>query len=163
MQYIELKKLINNEIRQIKERIENQVKKVDIDNLLSKYQSNNLHELIEIFICQTSKNCINLNYKDFIDELNNELYELSFDNQLLKKQLNDALLKNQSIEIRKGDLLKVKNKTDVENLVEELIKTRKRIDEDLRFIQDIENLIHSIKNKDTKKYPIPKFKGIDIK
>jgi flagellar biosynthesis chaperone FliJ len=163
MQYIELKKLINNEIRQIKERIEKQVKKEDIDNLLSKYQSNNLHELIEIFICQTSRNCINLNYKDFIEELNNELYELSFDNQLLKKQLNDALLKNQSIEIRKGDLLKVKNKTDVENLVEELIKTRKRIDEDLRFIQDIENLIHSIKNKDTKEYPIPKFKGIDIK
>ena len=28
MQYIELKKLINNEIRQIKERIEKQVKKV---------------------------------------------------------------------------------------------------------------------------------------
>ena len=163
MQYIELKKLINNEIRQIKERIEKQVKKVDIDNLLSKYQSNNLHELIEIFICQTSRNCINLNYKDFIEELNNELYNLSFDNQLLKKQLNDALLKNQSIEIKKGDLLKVKNKTDVENLVEELIKTRKRIDEDLRFIQDIENLIQSIKNKDTKKYPISKFKGIDIK
>jgi acetyl-CoA carboxylase alpha subunit len=86
MQYIELKKLINNEIRQIKERIEKQVKKEDIDNLLSKYQSNNLHELIEIFICQTSRNCINLNYKDFIEELNNELYELSFDNQLLKKQ-----------------------------------------------------------------------------
>ena len=76
MQYIELKKLINNEIRQIKERIEKQVKKVDIDNLVSKYQANNLHELIEILLCHTSKNCINLNYKDFIEELNNELYNL---------------------------------------------------------------------------------------
>ncbi|RXJ98802.1 hypothetical protein CRU98_08535 [Arcobacter sp. CECT 8986] len=164
MQYIDLKKLINQEIRLIKENIEKQIEKEDIDNLVSKYQANNLHELIEIFICQTSKNCLNLNYKDFIEELNNDLYNLSFENQLLKKQLNDALSKNQSIEIRKGDLLKVKNKTDVEKLVQELIKTRKRIDEDLKFIQDIENLIQNIKNKDTKKYPtIPKFKGIDIK
>lgn len=163
MQYIDLKKLINQEIRLIKDRIEKQVKKEDIDNLVSKYQANNLQELIEILLCHTSRNCLNLNYKDFIEELNNDLYNLSFENQLLKKQLNDALLKNQSIEIRKEDLLKVKNKSDVEKLVEELIKTRKRINEDLKFIQDIENLIQNIKNKDTKKYPIPNFKGIDIK
>ena len=66
MQYIELKKLINNEIRQIKERIEKQVKKEDIDNLVSKYQANNLHELIEILLCHTSKNCINQMIKNVI-------------------------------------------------------------------------------------------------
>ena len=38
MNYIDLKKLINNEIRQIKEKIENQVKKEDIDIVKDVFQ-----------------------------------------------------------------------------------------------------------------------------
>ena len=74
MQYIDLKKLINQEIRLIKDRIEKQVNSEDIDNLVFKYQANNLQELIEILLCHTSRNCLNLNFKDFIEELNDELY-----------------------------------------------------------------------------------------
>ena len=87
MNYIELKKLINQEIRLIRERIENQIEEKDIENLVSKFQANNLQELIEILLCHTSRNCLNLNFKDFIQELNEELYNLSFENQLLKKEL----------------------------------------------------------------------------
>lgn len=162
MNYIDLKKLINQEIRLIKEKIEKQVNSKDIDNLVSKYNANNLQELIEILICQTSKNCLNLNYKDFIDELNNDLYNLSFENQLLKKQLNDSLSKNQIIENSRKDLLKLKNKEDIQELVEELIKTKNRMEADTNFIEYCNNLLKQHQSKDKKKYPIPTFKGIDI-
>ena len=157
MQYIELKKLINNEIRQIKERIEKQVKKVDIDNLVSKYQANNLHELIEILLCHTSKNCINLNYKDFIEELNNELYNLSFDNQLLKKQLEEIKSKYQNKQI---ELKNIESKEDIQKIVNELIATKNRLENDSKFIKHLEDLLE--KNKYSYKSVIPPFQGIKL-
>ena len=157
MQYIELKKLINNEIRQIKERIEKQVKKVDIDNLVSKYQANNLHELIEILLCHTSKNCINLNYKDFIEELNNELYNLSFDNQLLRKQLEEIKSKYQNKQI---ELKNIESKEDIQKIVNELIATKNRLENDSKFIKHLEDLLE--KNKYSYKSVIPPFQGIKL-
>ena len=157
MNYIDLKKLINSEIRQIKERVEKQIKKEDIDNLVSKYQANNLHELIEILLCHTSKNCLNLNYKDFIDELNNELYELSFDNQLLKKQLEEIKSKYQNKQI---ELKNIESKEDIQKIVNELIATKNRLENDSKFIKHLEDLLE--KNKYSYKSVIPPFQGIKL-
>ena len=159
MNYIDLKKLINSEIRQIKEKIENQVKKEDIDILVSKYQANNLHELIEILLCHTSKNCINLNYKDFIEELNNELYNLSFDNQLLKKQLEEIKSKYQNKQI---ELKNIESKEDIQKIVNELIATKNRLENDSKFIKHLEDLLEKNKSKYSYKSVIPPFQGIKL-
>lgn len=159
MQYIELKKLINKEIRLIKENIERQVKKGDIDILVSKYQANNLVELIEVLICQTSKNCPNLNYKDLIDELNNELYDLSFENQLLKKQLEEMKSKYQNRQI---ELKNIESKEDIQKIVNELIATKNRLENDSKFIKHLEDLLEKSKSKYSYKSVIPPFQGIKL-
>lgn len=159
MQYIELKKLINKEIRLIKENIEKQVKREDIDILVSKYQANNLNELIEIFICQTSKNCPSLNYKDFIEELNNELYDLSFENQLLRKQLEEIKSKYQNKQL---ESMNIESKEDIQKVVNELIATKNRLENDSKFIKHLEDLLEKNKSKYSYKSIIPPFQGIKL-
>ena len=160
MQYIELKKLINKEIRLIKENIERQVKKGDIDILVSKYQANNLVELIEVLICQTSKNCPNLNYKDLIDELNNELYDLSFENQLLRKQLEE--IKISKYQNKQIELKNIESKEDIQKIVNELIATKNRLENDSKFIKYLEDLLEKSKSKYSYKSVIPPFQGIKL-
>ncbi|MEA3353102.1 MAG: hypothetical protein U9Q33_04715, partial [Campylobacterota bacterium] len=74
MEYINIKKLINSIIREMRKELERNLTEQQIDELLAKYQAKDLFEMVEIMICTTSRNCINLNYKDFIDEINQQLY-----------------------------------------------------------------------------------------
>lgn len=70
----------------MRKELERNLTEQQIDELLAKYQAKDLFEMVEIMICTTSRNCINLNYKDFIDEINQQLYSLSFENEILTKQ-----------------------------------------------------------------------------
>lgn len=163
MNYIELKKLINKEIRLIKEKIENQVDINEINKLTSKYQANNLHELIEILLCHTSKNCVNLNFKDFIEEINEQLYELSFENQLLRNQLECANFKKDMYEKTYIDFERVKKIEDMTVLVDILKKNKNYLENQQRIINLISQKIED-KNKknDIKNDKKPLIKGLDL-
>jgi hypothetical protein len=135
MLYIDLRKLIYSILGEMQKELENKIDKEELKMLQSKYQASNTLELIEILICKTSRNCINLNYKDFIDEINTELSQLHFDNQLLTNKNTQLEFDNKKLiekyeEIKELQLSFKKNEYELMKIVEKfgLDKQKNKID-----------------------------------
>ena len=123
MNYIDTKKLINQSIRHIKQEIEKEFSSSDIDTLLAQYKAKNIFELIEFLICSNSENCKNLNYKELITNLNEDLYNMSFDNQLLIKKNKELEFANDKMilefrNIKKSVDVQNKKTSDIEIMIE---------------------------------------------
>lgn len=155
MRYIDAKSIVNLIITKTADELKSKYTEEDIKSFLNKYQCKTVRDMVELMVCQNSNPAIDFNSKNFIKNIEDELFEMKYEDSINKMNITNQM-NNYEKELQKSEeqkeieaLLKIKEEMNLSKvLMEQIDMILKKYG--LDYQTELKNLYAQNQNKDKK-------------